>query len=234
MSIDSLLIALSLDCFSTGFFPLDKSNISAKISQCAKNEIETIFETSNYYERDTSTERYAHSVTHFLGELKKRSIPDPAITYIKHLLILFEHQGEALNDVNNIFEDRINKLLRLEANKLSPDFICAIHKVHENNVFTSSMTCDPWVLDTFRQNTTSWAVKLKDKKLFDGIEDATENLLLEVFEKFSLLSFCQLISIPCNKIEVEAILHNLTYNLINENPTKEKALRHLIAGLTTN
>lgn len=147
--------------------------------------------------------------------------------------MLFDHQDDTPNKVNNIFEGRINKILRVEANRPDQDFIDAIQKIHENNVFTSIMTFEPWVFDTLRQNTTDRATKLKQESLFDGIEDAAENLLAEVFERFSLLSFFHLISTLCNKTEVEAILHNLTYNLANENPTKKEILHCLISGLTT-
>ncbi|MBK5000261.1 hypothetical protein IAE37_002537 [Pseudomonas sp. S31] len=231
--LDKFLFSLSLDYFVACMLPKSSAKLHKQISTCAKQEILAILKGhENYYKTDLSTERLSLSKARLTSGIRKDSLHPTAISYITTMLDLFDTENKILEPINVCFAKLIDQTLILGSVISNPTIYSAIEKLHENHIYTHSSINNQWALDSIFKDASSWTKKMHNPLMFDGIEDALENIVLDVLDYFPLLSFIGSTNFICNQQETNAIIDHLTLKSLQLPDSHSEFINQITAGLT--
>ncbi len=209
--LDKFLFSLSLEHLVACLLPKTTKTLRRKITICARQEISTILEESaNYYHIDVSIERKNLSKSRLIKCMQKNSVHTTAITYIATLLKLFDDEQHRFNSINEFFVEPIDQTLSLDNITKNSEIYSAIEKLHAHHIYAHTSINNRWAWEEILEKTSSWTTKLRNPLLFDGIEDALENIIYDILDRFPLLSLIGKAHSICSKQEVVALIDCLT------------------------
>lgn len=229
--LDKFLFSLSLDYFVACLLPKASAELQQNIAMSARQEISNILKgIDNYYKADASKERALLSEARLISIMQQRSVHPTAAKYIAFMLKIFNEECEPTT-INNFFSEQIDRILVLSNTNSNPNIYSAIQKLHEHHIFTHSSTDNQWASENLRKDASSWATKLRNPLLFDGIEDAIDNIIYDTLDYFPLLSFIGSVNCICDKQEVTAIIDNITKNTLPPTAGHSGLIEKIATGL---